>query len=54
MWERILDRFAAMPDVDLAYPTTRFFEHAAEGKTVTLDHDLEGEKRGASRPSRPP
>jgi len=40
IWERILDAFAAMPDVDLAYPTTRFFEHATEGKTVTLDHEI--------------
>lgn len=47
MWEKILDAFAGMPDVDLAYPTTRFFEHATEGKTVTLDHDL-----GADGPRR--
>jgi small-conductance mechanosensitive channel len=40
IWERILDAFAAMDDVDLAYPTTRFFEHAKEGKTVTLEHDV--------------
>ncbi len=40
IWEKILDAFAAMPDVDLAYPTTRFFQHAAEGKTVTLEHDV--------------
>jgi small-conductance mechanosensitive channel len=40
IWEKILDALAAMPDVDLAYPTTRFFEHAAEGKTVTLEHDI--------------
>lgn len=40
MWEKILDAFAPLPDVDLAYPTTRFFEHAAEGKTVTAEHDL--------------
>jgi small-conductance mechanosensitive channel len=40
IWEKILDAFAAMPDVDLAYPTTRFFEHATEGKTVTLEHEL--------------
>jgi small-conductance mechanosensitive channel len=57
MWEKILDAFAAMPDVDLAYPTTRFFEHAAEGKTVTQDHDLSAESprssRPPSRPSRP-
>jgi small-conductance mechanosensitive channel len=50
MWEKILDAFAGMPDVDLAYPTTRFFEHAAEGKTVTQDHDLSAE---VPRPSRP-
>jgi small-conductance mechanosensitive channel len=53
MWEKILDAFAGMPDVDLAYPTTRFFEHATEGKTVTLDHDLEVESARSSRPSRP-
>lgn len=40
IWEKVLDAFAAMPDVDLAYPTTRFFEHAAEGKTVTFEHDV--------------
>lgn len=40
VWEKVLDAFAAMPDVDLAYPTTRFFQHAAEGKTVTLEHDV--------------
>lgn len=40
IWEKILDAFAAMPDVDLAYPTTRFFEHATEGKTVTLEHEV--------------
>ena len=43
IWERVLDAFAAMPDVDLAYPTTRFFE-GAEGKTVTLDHELKRRK----------
>ncbi|MBC8206755.1 MAG: mechanosensitive ion channel family protein [Kiritimatiellales bacterium] len=33
MWEEILDTFAAEPDIDLAYNTTRFFtapSHAAE------------------------
>lgn len=40
IWEKVLDSFATMQDVDLAYPTTRFFEHAAEGKTVTADHDV--------------
>lgn len=52
MWEKILDAFAAMPDVDLAYPTTRFFEHAVEGKTLTEDHDLSAHAPRASRPPR--
>ena len=33
IWETVLEAFAAMPAVDLAYPTTRFFDNAAEGKT---------------------
>ena len=33
IWERALDAFAALPNVHLAYPTTRFFDHAAEGKS---------------------
>jgi small-conductance mechanosensitive channel len=32
IWEEILDTFAGRPDIDLAYPTTRFFDHHAEGK----------------------
>lgn len=32
VWTAVLDAFAGAPDVDLAYPTTRFFEHALEGK----------------------
>ena len=31
IWEDVLDRFAAAPDIDFAYPTRRFFDHAAEG-----------------------
>jgi small-conductance mechanosensitive channel len=31
-WEEILTRFHAEPDIDLAYPTTRFFDNAKEGK----------------------
>jgi len=34
MWEAILDAFANLDDVDFAYPTTRRFDHAVEGKTV--------------------
>jgi small-conductance mechanosensitive channel len=32
IWESILDAFEALPDVDFAYPTTRFFDHVREGK----------------------
>jgi hypothetical protein len=32
IWEATLDALGAAPDVDLAYPTTRFFANAAEGK----------------------
>ncbi|MCI0435493.1 MAG: mechanosensitive ion channel family protein [Gemmatimonadetes bacterium] len=33
VWEEILDAFAARNDIDFAYPTTRFYDHAAEGKS---------------------
>lgn len=46
IWEKILDGFAAMPDVDLAYPTTRFFAQDAEGKALTLDHEIASPRRG--------
>lgn len=32
VWERVLDAFAACPDIDFAYPTTRFYDNRAEGK----------------------
>ncbi len=44
MWEAILDAFEALPKVDLAYPTTRRFDHAYEGKPAL---------RATSRPARP-
>jgi len=31
IWEAILDAFAARPDVDLAYPTQRFYDAPREG-----------------------
>ncbi|HEY1697290.1 MAG TPA: mechanosensitive ion channel domain-containing protein [Polyangiaceae bacterium] len=31
-WEAILESFANMPKVDLAYPTTRFYDNRTEGK----------------------
>lgn len=32
IWEDILTRFAAEPEIDLAYPTQRFYSNASEGK----------------------
>ena len=32
IWEDVLDKFAAVPEIDFAYPTRRFFDHAAESK----------------------
>lgn len=35
IWEDILDEFAKHNDIDLAYPTQRFFNNAVEGKSGT-------------------
>ncbi len=32
IWEEILDTFAKCPDIDLAYPTYRYFNNLLEGK----------------------
>lgn len=32
IWQDVLDAFAAEPDIDLAYPTRRFFNNKLEGK----------------------
>lgn len=32
VWEDILKAFHAEPDIDFAYPTTRFYDHRSEGK----------------------
>jgi len=32
IWEDVLDAFAACPDIDFAYPTTRYYDNRAEGK----------------------
>lgn len=32
IWEDILDAFAERGDIDLAYPTVRYYDHTAEGK----------------------
>ncbi|MEA2069646.1 MAG: mechanosensitive ion channel [Verrucomicrobiota bacterium] len=35
IWEDILKAFATSPDIDLAYPTQRFYDNAREGKPGT-------------------
>ena len=32
IWEDILDEFGKHPDIDLAYPTIRYFDNSKEGK----------------------
>ncbi len=34
IWEDILHAFAAVPGIDLAYPTRRFYDHAKEGNSA--------------------
>jgi hypothetical protein len=51
IWEQVLDSFAGMPDVDLAYPTMRRFDHATEGKTSERQTDL---RHRVSMPGEPP
>jgi len=34
IWEDVLKAFAATPDIDLAYPTRRFYSHPDEGKAA--------------------
>jgi small-conductance mechanosensitive channel len=36
IWESVLESIASMPDVDLAYPTTRYFDNVGEGKVPKL------------------
>ncbi len=39
MWEGVLDRFAAEPNIQYAYPTTRFFDARQEGKPALRARD---------------
>ena len=39
IWEDILRRFAACPNIDFAYPTTRFYDNRSEGKLATPASD---------------
>jgi len=37
MWENILEEFSKHNDIDLAYPTTRFYNNPTEGKSNNLE-----------------
>lgn len=50
IWEDILTRFAEHDDIDFAYPTTRYYYNAVEGKPGTLPP---GGDRGRPAPDGP-
>lgn len=39
LWEAILEAFAVEPRIELAYPTTRFFERVADGESPSREGD---------------
>jgi len=41
IWEDILREFAKHDDIDLAYPTTRFYDNVREGKIIPRPHGPE-------------
>jgi small-conductance mechanosensitive channel len=45
IWEAVLDAFAKLENVDLAYPTTRRFDHALEGKPALREGALKVGRR---------
>ena len=40
VWEHILEEFAKHENIDLAYPTQRFYNNASEGKEGTKPKTL--------------
>jgi small-conductance mechanosensitive channel len=44
IWEAMLEAFAAAPDVDMAYPTTRYYDNVVEGKPGTRAEPLSRER----------
>jgi len=42
IWERILKAFGHEPDIDFAYPTTRFYDNRIEGKPDPFPLDRQG------------
>lgn len=41
MWEDILDAFAAEPNIELAYPTTRFYSPSGSPQNKGKSHEAE-------------
>lgn len=54
LWETILDEFATMQRVDLAYPTTRHFDHIREGKPAMRPPSEDAMPPRASSAALPP
>jgi small-conductance mechanosensitive channel len=50
IWEDVLTRFAEHDDIDFAYPTTRYYYNAAEGKPGTLPPQGHGPASGGPGP----
>jgi hypothetical protein len=53
-WEAILESFAGMPGVDLAYPTTRFYDNRTEGKGTATGAGAGAGAKGATSLEREP
>jgi small-conductance mechanosensitive channel len=52
MWEDILEEFAAVPNIDFAYPTQRLYANDREGKPETRPAHLYDKAPAADRPKR--
>ncbi|GAB4254004.1 MULTISPECIES: mechanosensitive ion channel family protein [Deferrisoma] len=53
LWEAILEAFAAEPRIDFAYPTRRYFDHAAEGKPALREAPAPADPRSGEAPGPP-
>jgi len=53
MWESILEVIGNTPDVDFAYPTTRRFDHAVEGKAKLRSNVAPRPLAGREPPAQP-
>jgi len=49
VWEAVLHRFAERPDIDFAYPTTRFYSNPTEGKPQAGGRQVAGRDGGLSQ-----